>query len=417
MHRRTKLDSWPWERASRPVQELIRRGARLALHAPEEWLEGIDAATMSSESMRGVADDPVLAAAMRRANRANLAHWAEANVRDPGAPVTPNLGAEPLGIARDLVRRGMDESALDAYRTGQNAAWLRWMSIAFALTSDPEELRELLDVTARSIASFIDATIMAISARMRTERDELTRGTHAERREAVALILEGAPISPQKASQRLGYRLDQDHRAAVVWSTEAEPDPGALEGAADALALVAGAHRPLTVVASAATLWVWVAGGPALDVERVLAAIRKAPEIRVAIGSSGHGIEGFRRSHLDALTAQRMVARLGTAERVVSFDEIRLVSLVTRDPEGADQFVKHTLGDLESASPELRASLLTFLREGCNASLAAARLHTHRNTLIRRLARAGELLPRPLESNRVDVAVALEVQRWLGGVV
>ena len=26
MHRRKKLDSWPWGRASRPVQELIRRG-------------------------------------------------------------------------------------------------------------------------------------------------------------------------------------------------------------------------------------------------------------------------------------------------------------------------------------------------------------------------------------------------------
>lgn len=310
----------------------------------------------------------------------------------------------------------MNESALDAYRTGQNAAWLRWMSIAFGLTSDPGELRELLDVTARSVASFIDATITAISAQMKAERDELTRGTHAERREVVALLLEGAPISPQRASQRLGYRLDQDHRAAIVWSAEAEPDPGELEGAADALALVAGAHRPLTIVASAATLWVWVPGGPALDVERVLAETRQMPQVRVAIGSSGHGVEGFRRSHLTALTTQRMVARLGTAQRVVSFDEVRLVSLVTQNAEAADQFVKHTLGDLESAGPEIKASLLTFLREGCNASLAATRLHTHRNTLIRRLAQANELLPRPLESNRVNVAVALEVQRWRGGV-
>ena len=87
--------------------------------------------------MQELADDPVLNAATRRSTRANLLHWAAANVSDPGAPVPANLGPEPLGIARDLVRRGLNESALQAYRVGQNVAWQRWMSIAFGLTSDP----------------------------------------------------------------------------------------------------------------------------------------------------------------------------------------------------------------------------------------------------------------------------------------
>ena len=34
--------------------------------------------------------------------------------------------------------------------------------------------------------------------------------------------------------------------------------------------------------------------------------------------------------------------------------------------------------------------------------------------LVRRLARADELLPRPLADNVVDVAVALDVLRWRG---
>ena len=92
-------------------------------------------------------------------------HWAAANMRDPGAPVPANLGPEPLGIARDLVRRGLDESALDAYRIGQNVAWRRWMEVAFGLTSDPDEFRELLDVTARSISAFVDATLAGIARR------------------------------------------------------------------------------------------------------------------------------------------------------------------------------------------------------------------------------------------------------------
>jgi DNA-binding PucR family transcriptional regulator len=392
------------------VRDLIRRGAELVLNAPPEWVAEIDEATLGVE--RAIADDPVLAAATRRTNRANLLHWAAANVRDPGAPVPPNLGPQPLAIARDLVRRGLGASALGSYRAGQNAAWLRWMRIAFDLTRDPAELEELLEVTARSIASFVDATVGAIARQMEAERDELTRGTQAERREVVALILDGAPISAESASKRLAYPLAPVHRAAVVWSERDTSDRGALEAVAEALARDVGSVRPLTVVASAATLWVWVASEAEPNLERLASAIRKTRDVRLAIGSKGRGIEGFRRSHQHALTTQSMVARLGTEPRVVSFDTVRLVALVTEDLEAADEFVAHTLGDLASAPEELRQAVRAFLDEGCNASSAALRLRTHRNTLLRRLARADERMPRPLAENRLGVGVALEILRW-----
>lgn len=406
---------WPWARPSERVRDLIRQGAELGLRAPASWLDEIDAATLSTEHVHAIASDPVLAAAIRRTNRHNLLHWVASNLSDPGAPVAANIGPEPLAVARDLVRRGFGESSLHAYRTGQNAAWQRWMAIAFELTSDPAELRELLDVTSRSISSFIDATLVAISAQMAAERDELTRGTHAERREVVALVLDGAPLSPASASHRLGYDLEQVHRAAVVWSDAVTSDLGTLERAADALARALDAPRALTVVASAATLWVWIPHGGEPDRARLRLALHGLPDVRIALGSRGHGVEGFRRGHFDAVTTQRMLARVGSEARVATFDDVRLVALVTHDPDAARDFVAHTLGALATAAPELRAALRTFLAEGCNASRAAEGLLTHRNTLLRRLARAEELLPRPLAGDRVAVAVALDVLRWQRG--
>lgn len=402
----------PWPRPSARVRELIRRGAERALRAPPAWLEEIDAATLSSEHMAVVMSDPVLAAATRRANHSNLTHWAAANVRDPGAPVAPNASPDVVGIARDLVRRGVAESSLHAYRTGQNAAWLRWMAIAFELTADPDVLRELLDVSARSISTFIDATIAALAAQMAAERDELVRGTYAERREVVALVLDGAPMSAASASHRLGYDLAQAHRAAVIWTDAAASDLGVLERAAAAVADALGAHYPLVVVASAATLWVWIPGGGELDRDRLRVASGALGDLRVALGGRGAGVDGFRRSHFDALTTQRMLARVGADVRVATFDDVRLASLVTHAPDEARAFVAHALGELATAADELCTALRVFLAEGCNASRAADVLHTHRNTLLRRLARAEALLPRPLATSRVDVAVALEILRW-----
>jgi DNA-binding PucR family transcriptional regulator len=403
-----------WELPSERVRDLLRDGATAIMNAPQPWLDEMDAAMTSATRMQPVADDPALAAALRRAARSNLLAWAAANIRDPGRPVPANLGPEPLAIARDLARRGLTPSALVAYRVSQNVTWQRWMSVVFGLTSDAEELRELLDVSARSLFSFIDATNSAIAAQMQTERAELTRGTHAERRETVELILAGAPITKQRAASRLGYNLDQTHTAAIVWSDEQESDSSHLDQAAEAFARSAQSQRPLTVIASAATRWVWIPGTSAPDLRQLDKEIDNISGVRIAVGSAGAGIEGFRRSHLDAITTQRMVARLHSDQRIASFQTVELVSLVTQDPDRADQFMKHTLGELASANAELRNSVLAFVNDQCNVSRAATRLYTHRNTLLRRLARADQLLPRPLEDNSVNVAVALGVLHWRG---
>jgi DNA-binding PucR family transcriptional regulator len=402
----------PWDLPSPRVRGLIRQGAEIALHPSDDWLAELDEATLSGPNRRQVADDPVLAAATRRTNRSNLLYWAAANLRAPGERVPANLGDTPLSIARDLVRRGLNESALDAYRAGQAVALRLWMQICFSLTSDPAELRELLDVSCRSISAFVDDTLTAISAQIARERDELTHGTHAERRETVSLLLDGAPIPRARAEQRLGYRLTGQHTAAIVWSDNPDADRATLDRVADLIATCAGDGQPLTVFASAATRWVWVHGQP--DMTGLRAAIGAIPAARAALGSTAAGMDGFRRSHLDALTVQRMLARLASPQQLATHDEVELVTLLTADADNAEDFVKRTLGALEGAGTEITEAVRVFIAAQCNASHAAVRLYTHRNTLLRRLARADQLLPRPLSENVLHVGAALEILRWQG---
>jgi DNA-binding PucR family transcriptional regulator len=403
-----------WAPPAERIRELLRQGAELALQAPPDWLTDIEDSTLAGPDMRQVAEDPVLNAVIRRTLRSSLRHWALSNQRDPGAPVAASIGPDTLGVARDLVRRGLDESVLHAYRQGQNAAWLRWMSVAFTLTSDPDELRELLEVSSRSIAELVDATVAAISVQMRSERDALARGSQADRREVVSLVLDGAPITPARASERLGYRLDQAHTAVIVWNDTDGSDLADLERAVEAVAGTGRTTRPLAVVARAATVWAWVPGRRPPSLEGLAAALDDLPGVRVAIGPTAHGVEGFRRSHFDALTTQRLIARLRSDQRIAAFDAVQLVSLTTADPDAADRFVADTLGELATAPAELRRAVSVYIHAGCHAARAAEVLYTHRNTLLRRLARADELLPRPIRGNGVAIGVALDIVHWHG---
>ncbi|RRO14326.1 PucR family transcriptional regulator [Saccharopolyspora rhizosphaerae] len=377
------------------------------------WAEELHAAVLDADRTQAIAADPVLADGLRQTNVDNVVHWAAANIQDPGCRVPPHLGTQALDTARDLVRRGLDTNALDTYRAGQNVAWRFWMEICFSLTSDPDELRELLDVTALSISTYVNDTIAGISRRMQEELDTLVHGTNADRRAAVALILEGSPISARRAELKLGYGLTGPHTAAVVWST-ARGGLEELEAAAEELVRLTGARRRLTVVATAGTLWIWLPVANTVCTEELAEVLSSRPHVRVSIGRPGRDVDGFRRSHLDALTAQRMLARLSSSRQVARYEDVQLVALMTADPTHADEFVSEALGALRHADPELQQVVRTYVREQCNASRTAERLYTHRNTVLRRLAKADELLPRPLSEDVVGVGAALEVLRWRG---
>lgn len=405
-------DGWPTPSAQ--AKAIIRRGAEQAMTPPEHWVQGLQGAILSGVRMLPIAEDPVLADGVRDTNLINTMTWVAANVVRPGQRVPVNLPTEVLGTARDLVRRGLDESALDSFRTAQSLAWRLWMDICFDLTDDVGLLREVFAVTSLSISTYIDDTVAAMSARMQAERDDLTRGTHAQRRQTVALLLEGAPIPTSRAESQLGYRLSGPHTAAIVWATG--PDPAAeLEAVADAITRTAGLDARLTVVASAASWWIWL---PTDGVQIAADSLAAHPGVRVAVGRPGRGVEGFRAGHFQALAAQRLLAGIGgphAGERgpqVVHYDEIRLTALLTADPTALDDFVTDTLGDLVGGGEELLSTLRTWISLQCNTSRTAEVMYSHRNTVIRRLARADELLPRPLAENFVDVAACLEVTRW-----
>ncbi|MCW3041752.1 MAG: PucR family transcriptional regulator, partial [Solirubrobacterales bacterium] len=286
--------------------------------------------------------------------------------------------------------------------------------LSFALTSDPAELAELLDVTARSIFTFVDETLAGIAREVTREREHLRRGTQAERLEVVSLVLSGAPIAADRASLRLGYELERTHTAAVVFTDAAEPDQGALEAGAELLARAAGVRRPLAVVASASALWTWTAAPEGPDVDALRTALAGAAPARIALGPTLPGIDGFRRSHLDALATQRLLQRVPDDVRLATYDEVQVVALATQDEQRADELVRRALGALALAPPELRETVRTYLREGCSTTRTAKALFTHRNTVVGRLARAEQLLPAPLAGRSLQVGLALEIVHWLG---
>ena len=399
------------EPLSPQAADLIRRIARVFLDEPADLMAELHAA-VSAAADEPLRSEPTLAAEVAASNRANVLHLAASMLKDPGGRVPANLTPEVLGIAREAFRRGIEQAVYTTYHAGQNAVWAYWMRTAFSLSQDPAALRQALEAGSRSLAGFIDDTVAALSEQLRRERADLARGSHARRFEVVSLVLDSAPITTGRASTGLGYDLRRRHTAAVLWTDPRRPDQGALAQAAEALGPATRARQVLTVIASSSSVWAWLAAAAA-DTSAITAATAAHPAVRVAVGPISAGIDGFRRSHFDAVATQRLMSRLPDL-RVARFADVQLVTLALQDEQRAREFVARTLGTLAGADRELRDTLCVYIGEQFSAARAARALYTHRNTVLNRLQRAERLLPFPLAGHGLEVGVALEIAQWLG---
>ncbi|HWJ81195.1 MAG TPA: helix-turn-helix domain-containing protein [Nocardioides sp.] len=400
-----------WEPPPPALAELLKKAVLVMLDEAEELMSAIDAA--SFEVNRELLElAPGLADPLRAAGRSNVMVWATANLRKPGLPVPANLSTENLEFARDVVRHGFDETILSGFRVGQNLAMRAAADVAFRITDDHRALHELLALVSQSIFAYVEDTLEGITATIRDERAQLRDAASAARAEAVTLILEGAPVSGRRASQLLGYDVDRAHTAVIVWS-DSTPAEGALEAVTNDLARTSGAARPLTLPVGPSTVWVWLSGG-ASEAGLRLHPTEDLGGLRVALGRPGTGLAGFRRSHLEAATTQRLARRLPLRSPVTSYDEVEVVALATADEDQARAFVTHTLGPLAAAPPEVRETLRTYLRQECSLTRTAQVEFAHRNTVATRLDRARDLLPQPLADRTLEVSLALEIARIIG---
>src|SRR5438270_278450 len=136
-----------WDRPSPEAAALLREAAVWFRDHAAELVELLDAATIERfpEPLR---TDVTLIAEAAASTRANIMHWAQCTIADPGGRVPVNLSPEVLAIARDAIRRGADRMLLSAYHASQNVAWRYSMQLLFSMSSEPKVLAEALDLAA-----------------------------------------------------------------------------------------------------------------------------------------------------------------------------------------------------------------------------------------------------------------------------
>ena len=387
--------------------------------------------TETSELARGMADHlyatiPELAATEDDELMVDLLASAEANLRQVlwvlkrGAAVDEvGLPPEAAAFMRANVRRGIPLPAeLRAYRLGHAWLWDRWARALQERIADPEELIAAQETSSACIFAYIDRISDQLVEEYGTEREQMMRGAAQLRAETVRAILAGEPLDEETLPGRLGYDVRRWHLAMRVSSGTSEVR--GLERAAREAAATLAPGEPLIVPSGAASLDVWAGAYEPADA-RALARYEPPEGVRVAFGRPARGLDGFRRSHREAVQAARVAALAGGGGgAVVDYAEVELVSLLAYDLPRAREFVASRLGPLAApgeSTQRLRETLRVFLAMGGRSARAAKELYVHQNTVAYRIKRAEELLGRRVTEDPVELICALALAETLGPAV
>jgi DNA-binding PucR family transcriptional regulator len=222
----------------------------------------------------------------------------------------------------------------------------------------------------------------------------------------------------------LGLDLGHRHLALIVrdGSTAGAPTGDALLRTADRAARAVGALTTFAHQPSPDTVWLWASHPRTLSLDGLTAQgpwLRRRGH-RLAVGSPRDGAAGVRRSHRDALAADRVPAAQDGGATVVRYGDVDLPALLAADLEQARSFVQDHLGGLAVGGPEvdeLRRTLTAYHRAGMSPLAAAGPLHVHRNTVVYRLRRIEQVLGHPVTDRTLEVRCALLLVERFGAAV
>jgi len=341
---------------------------------------------------------------------------------------TPPL--EALAYVKEYVRRGIEvEVLLRCYRTAQARFSHIWLERLQARADGADDLAATFSFINDWVFAWVEAIEFRLTEYYMRERMRGMRGATAARVEEVRAILEGRSVDEARASARLRYELRREHMAYVIWTDVADgnEDGGAADASADRsfgemerlageIAEAVGAVDHLAVpLGDSLACWAGLRGDPDLDAltDRLPSAAQWG--LSVAVGQVGRRIEGFRRTHEEAMQTRRVMRlepfRPGSCAR---FSSMALDALMTQDIREAQRFVRRELGRLAEdtvAARRLRDTLVAFLDENGSYLHAAQRLGVHENTVAYRIRRAEELLERQVKERQLELRAALRIAR------
>lgn len=328
----------------------------------------------------------------------------------------PEILAGPM----EVVARGIGiEHMLRSIHLAHSTAVGVLLDAAERVVPEAQRFAEMRRIN-KALFGIVDIVTKHMAEEYSRAHEEWLAGSVALRAQIVEDLLAGNPVPTDRATRVLGYDLNRWHLGIIVWTgPTASAEPVQLRSVASEALAAAGCASTLVLPIGAQRVWAW-GSRTTTPPEAVPTTSPLPPGVRVAIGTAGSGIDGFRQSHRRAAEAARLGSMSTRPARVFRYQDLDIVAMLSTDLPAAREFVARELGDLAGSAEAVRTvrhTLKCYLDRDRSLAGAAADLRVARNTVAYRVQRAEQLRGRPATIRRLQLHAALTLVEELGDAV
>ncbi|MFC9553395.1 PucR family transcriptional regulator [Rhodococcus sp. NPDC056960] len=377
---------------------------------------GEDIASTISREMPVLREGASQLAAVRRATTSTTLR-ALTLVAGLGEPDASLASAEVEEVAVDFARRGLElNDLLGSIRVGYAVLAAALLDAALRLIPPTESSAELRRVSVL-LFEVLDKFTGVAATTFLEEQSAWAAGVSAARFDFVKKIIEAEPVDLSRADEVLGYPLGGHHVAIIAWSGPHSRHD--LRSIVDPVLRHWGiSTATLVIPVGLQTIWAWGAVAPDQgDVPRE--PLPDFGDITVVVGQPGSGVDGFRRSHVEARAVERIVRLRADLPHVTcAHEDVALEVLLLAEPDAAAGFASRLLGPLaadDSRMADLRSTLVRYLDMDHSLAKVAAAEHISKNTVTYRVQKALSLCEHPPGASTTNLRAALRVHDWLRG--
>lgn len=339
-------------------------------------------------------------------------------VTDLNEPEFSLVSNEALETAQDFARRGLElNDILRSIRVGFTVLAAALLDAIIEHGDGTDELRRVSILMLEMVDDFTSVITTAFMDERRAQEADVS----AARLDLARTLIDGKPVDEGLATRLLGYPLNAEHLALIASSNPlTNRDRIDLRKVVDPVFNHWGRPQAkLIIPVGGHTLWAWAAYTPSA-VRRGTSSLPVYDGADVAIGQTWSGIDGFRRTHLDAKAVERLQSMSGTGgASTLAHHDVDLEALLLMDPEAAQQFAARYLGQLAGTEPrtiELRATLRLYLECDHRLGTVAELRKISRNTVTYRVQQALAMCAHPPGASTTKLRAALAILEWLASV-
>jgi hypothetical protein len=337
---------------------------------------------------------------------------------------TTNEIATIRASAELRAREGVPLSGvLAAYRAGGMLAWEEARAL---IDEEPDLMPAGLEFASALMRWLDDASAAAASAYL-AEYERLTADREGSRRDFIDGAL-GGTLAVEEILARAGALGLDPHASHTIVLLDAEPTAEAesvLRSAQHKVRALApdvpAAERALGVARGNELVVVFPAAeGEEDEVARATQLLIERLPANVALGLRG-GVGRVRLSLADIAASYReasialTAARAGSSGPIAIYGQVLIEELLLRE-RGVSRRLAHTVLDPLERYPELRETLVEYIKHGPSLPSVAKRLFLHPNTVAYRLSRIRELTGRDPKTPAgiAELFLALRARQLVG---